>query len=399
MIWTTEIRRFIEEHQDGNPDRLLLNASHYPGIDVSFAVEQIKSRRQIKDKLPSWYADTALYFPSGLAAEQCSSELTALYKQRLVDRDDALFDLTGGLGIDSLYFAGRAGKVYYCERHASCCEAARHNFRVLKAENIEVYEGDAVAMLDRFPDVSVFYIDPARRGGSNRRMYALQDCEPDLTKLLPALLERAPKVITKISPMADLRHTLGLLPSTSEIHVVSVNNECKELLFVMRPEQAAASPAIHCVNLHPSREETPFIFTLDEEKEASVPLACAVGAYLYEPDASILKAGAFKQVALFFGVDKLAVSSHLYTSNRPVSGFPGRSFRVDSLIPFHRKEMETISKEIPQANITVRNFPLTAEKLRKRIGIKEGGDIYLFATTLNNGERVLIKTRKAGVAG
>jgi len=199
--------------------------------------------------------------------------------------------------------------------------------------------------------------------------------------------------------MADIRQTLGLLPSASAVPVVSVNNECKELLFVMSPEQAAASPAVHCVNLHPLRKETSFVFTLDDEKEATAPLAGAVGDYLYEPDASVLKAGAFKRIALHFSVEKLAVSSHLYTSGRMVPCFPGRSFRVDSVIHFHRKEMDMLSKEIPQANITARNFPLTAENLRKRIKIKEGGDIYLFATTLNNEERVLIKTRKAGSAG
>lgn len=403
-------RAFLREHASDDLSRLLLSASRYPGIDVPLAVEQIAARRQIRDKLPAWYRNDALYFPARMAAEQCSSEATALYKACLIAPGETLCDLTGGLGIDTYYFSQRAASVVYIERFAAYAEAARHNFAQLGADNIRVMEGDSTALFDTLEKVDTFYIDPARRGEGNRRVFALSDCQPDLTLLLPRLLEKAPRVVAKLSPMADLKLTLDLLPGTVAVHILSVRNECKELIFVIEKDawnaaqekdagqdSASApvfSPLITCVNFTASGKKETYSFTLAEETNAPTLLACAVGSYVYEPNASILKAGAFKSIAARMQLNKLHVSSHLYTSDSRIADFPGRIFQVEEIIPFHGKTLKNITRALLQANLTVRNFPLSAAELRKRLKLKEGGDTYLLATTLAGGEKVLIRCVK-----
>jgi hypothetical protein len=394
---TPTVRQFIQEHAADDPERLLLGAARYPEIDIPFAVGQIVARRQIRDKLPTWFANDRLVFPSGMAAEQCSSEQTALYKQRLIRSSDRLCDLTGGLGVDSLSFARKARQVLYIERQAGYCQAARHNFRALGAATIEVWQADATRLLAHWPATAatdVFYIDPARRGETNKRLFALHHCEPDLPQLLPQLLKHAPRVIAKLSPMADIRHTLALLPGTQEVHVVSVRNDCKEVLFVIgRPGEAPSLP-VTCINYTAEGREEAFVFTLQQEKAMDITYAHEVRPYLYEPNVSLLKAGAFRSVTLL-GVEKLHPHSHLYTSEQLVEGFPGRAFCVEETYPFHSALCRTLAKTLPQANITTRNFPLTVNELRKRTRLKDGGHTYLFATTLMGERRALIRCRKA----
>ena len=389
------MKRFIREHAGDDLNRLLLSAARYPDVDVPYAVRQIAVRRQIRHKLPSWYANDCLSFPPGPAAEQCSSEQTALYKQRLASGAAHICDLTGGLGVDSFFLSRKAARLTYIERQESYCEAARRNFASLGATNIDVIQGDARLLLAGLPPtVDLFYIDPARRGGGGKRLFALRDCEPDLTDLLPALLERAPRVIAKLSPMADLRQSLALLPGTRQAHVLSVRNECKELLFVIeRQTIAAPHAALHCIHFTAGGKEESFSFDFREEENASAPLAEAVNAWLYEPNSSILKAGAFRSVARL-GVRKLHVNSHLYTSGRLLEDFPGRRFAVDRVLPFNNKLRKSLRASIPRAHIAVRNFPLTADELRKSARIADGGEIYLFATTLYDNSKALIVCRK-----
>ncbi|MDR2118544.1 MAG: class I SAM-dependent methyltransferase [Tannerellaceae bacterium] len=387
------MKHFIREHAGDDLNRLLLSASRYPEINVPRAVEQIDCRRRIRDKLPSWYANDELIFPAVIAAEQCSSEQTALYRQRLVDASAHVCDLTGGLGIDSFFFSRKVKQVTYIERMGKYCDAARQNFARLGAYHIDVREGDAAALLPGLPSsVDVFYIDPARRGSGGKRLFALRECEPDLTVLLPSLLQRAPKVIAKLSPMADLRQTLSLLPGTTEVHVLSVRNDCKELLFVIERKAFAGPPPVHCIHFTGEREES-FSFDLQEEKSFPAAWTNSVQTYLYEPNASILKAGAFKCVTRY-GVKKLHVNSHLYTSCDLREDFPGRQFKVEQVLPFSSTCCKTLRRVIPQAHITTRNFPLTPEVLRQRTKIADGGERYLFATTLCGDMKTLIVCRK-----
>ncbi|MDR0348285.1 MAG: SAM-dependent methyltransferase [Tannerella sp.] len=297
MKITESLLRFICEHADDDPERLLLSAKRYEGVDVPFAARQILIRKRIRDKLPSWHANPSIIFPGRTASEQCSSEQTARYKQRLLESEKHLCDLTGGLGIDTYFFSQCVEQISYVELSEMYFETAMYNFSVLQAGNINGYQGDAVNMIKQFDSADVFFIDPARRGEGNTRVFALSDCDPDLCIILPELLKRAPKVIAKLSPMLDIRHTLKLLPQTAAVHVVSVRNECKELLFVLTPE-VHAEPRIHCVNYMTGGTEQSFSFQLSEEHTCRQIIADSIDLYLYEPDASVLKAGAYKQTAL-----------------------------------------------------------------------------------------------------
>lgn len=389
-----ELKTFIREHAADNTDKLLLSASRFPELDISFAVDQILARRQIRDKLPAWYKLEDICYPSRLSTEQCSSEQTAAYKQRLI-KGDVVHDLTGGLGVDSYYFSQKAREVVYIERFADYCSVARHNFSILNAGNIRVLHADVRDILRSLrPDT--FYIDPARRSDCNQRVYALSDCEPDILQLKPILLEQAQRLIVKVSPMADLEETLRLLPETKEIHILAVKNECKELLFILEDSTplSASGVEIHAVNLRPDLPPQTFAFRLNEEKEAVSQTTDTVKQYLYEPHAALLKSGAFKLTARRFCLQKLHQHSHLYTSGQYCSDFPGRCFIVDETFRFSGKLLKQMGRQFPKANLTTRNFTLTVAELRKRTGIKEGGDLYLFATTLANEQKVLIQAHK-----
>lgn len=264
MQLSPELQDFIQNHATDDTDKLLFSAARFPGIDMPFAVDQILARRQIREKLPLWYAHPSLVYPSRLAAEQCSSALTADYKSRLL-RGITCCDLTGGLGVDAYYFSLRSSTVTYIERFPAYCEAARHNFSVLHAGNIRIINSDVREMADTL-QADTFYIDPARRAGCNQRVFALADCEPDVVQLKPILLERARRLLIKVSPMADIEETLRLLPETIEVHVVAVKNECKELLFILEDERpASGETAIHAVNLH-EKDALPVISPLRSGK-------------------------------------------------------------------------------------------------------------------------------------
>lgn len=393
---TPALKAFIASHTAEEAEKLLLAAARYPGIDIPFAVEQLTARRQVRDKLPAWHANHDIIYPSRLAAEQCSSEATARYKQHLL-RGTSCCDLTGGLGADAFYFAAAIPEVTYIERNPEYCEAARHNFAVLHADNIRVRQADVRDIAAQL-HAGTCYIDPARRSEGNKRLFALEDCEPDILQLKTTLLQRCERLIVKISPMADIAETLRLLPETREIHIVETRNECKELLFVLEQHPAPLSPGevpLHAATLSPGTPPEIFTFTLQEEREAPLETTERVGSYLYEPHAALLKSGAFKTLALRYGLRKLHRHSHLYTSDTLQADFPGRKFRTEACLEFSGKLLKHINRDIPQANLTTRNFPLSVAELRRRSRIREGGDTYLFATTLANGQKAIILCHKA----
>lgn len=393
MNLSPELKTFISAHLADDTDQLLLHAVRYAGIDIPFAVGQIVIRQKIREKLPEWFNNDQLIFPSSLSAEQCSSEISARYKQRLI-AGERVCDLTGGLGIDTWYFAQKATEVIYVERFAEYCTAAEANFKALGAENIRVINADSRDMADTL-QTDTFYIDPARRADGNKRLFALTDCEPDILRLKSLLLENAKRLIIKISPMADMTETLRLLPETREIHVVAVKNECKELLFVLeKGEREPAEATIYTVNFDTEGRKQNFAFRPEEEKRTELLLTETVKQYLYEPNAALLKSGAFKLTASRLNLCKLHQHSHLYTSDSLANDFPGRIFQVEDTIGFSGKLLKQLSKKIPKASITTRNFPLTVAEFRKRSGISDGSDNYLFATTLSPDKRVIIVCKK-----
>ena len=392
MIWTPQIQAFIYAHQDDDPAQLMLQAARYPDMDVRFAAEQIAARKQIRTKLPEWYALSALIMGGRIPAEQCSSQQTAEYKKRLVV-GDSLADMTGGMGVDLYYMSRGLQKAIYVERQSHLCEAAQHNFEALGADNIEVVEGDALSVA---PSADTIYLDPARRAQNGSRVYDLEDCEPNVVALRDELLARCRRLVVKISPMADLKRVLRQVPGISEVHVVAVKGECKELLLVLNSadkQGADGDVKIFCVD-YKNEGMTEFSFSLEEEEGTVSLFADSLCRYLYEPNVAIMKGGAFRCVGNRHELKKIEVNSHLYTSDVLHEEFPGRIFEVEEVLPFSSKCLKTLKRSIPKANITTRNFPLTADALRAKAGVKDGGDIYLFATTLKGGEPCLLRCHK-----
>ena len=396
-----ETRNYILKHADEDVRKLALKMPADDRIDVRMALQQIEGRQIARKKLPAWSVHQDILFPPRLSLEQCSSEITALYKQALVkrllnginkDKGEMLVDLTGGLGIDFSYLAPLFARAVYMERQHELCLLARHNMNVLGLDHAEVIETDSSVDPVSWPKADICFVDPARRDTAGRKTVAISDCEPDLSRLQDRLREKMTYCVFKLSPLLDIRLAMKELEPVSEIHVVSVQNECKELLLVMDSQPVTQPVKCHCVNLKPEISE--FVFTYDEEQAEDCAYTSDISTYLYEPNASILKAGAFRSIGRQYDLLKLHPNSHLYTSDRLVGSFPGRTFMVDGCSAFARAEVKKLLGGVTQANMTIRNFPSDVAALRKRLRLKEGGNVYLFVTTLANGQHVIIKTHK-----
>lgn len=383
--------RFVEEHLHADVRALALQASKYPEVDMPMALTQIAGRQMAEVKIPSWYRVQGLLYPRHLSMEQCSSEATARYKAGLM-KGDSFADLTGGFGIDCSFISMNFRQADYVERQEELCELAAHNFPLLGLD-ISVHHEDGVAYLKRMQPIDCLFLDPARRDGHGEKTVAISDCEPDVGILEPLLVEKARRVMIKLSPMLDLSLALNALKHVSEVHVVSVNNECKELLLMLDVCHQG-EVEIHTANILSLGECQRFSFTPSKERDAVCRMASRWGTYLYEPNASILKAGAYKVLTEAFPIQKLHPNSHLYTSNEYLPDFPGRRFKIETVCGFGKKELKTLLQNLEKANLTVRNFPTSVADLRKRLKLKEGGEDYLFATTWTDGQRVLVKCAK-----
>ena len=392
MQVSAETLQYIKEHQHDDVRLLALQAKKYPEVDMTFAVTQIAGRQIAAVKLPSWAAQSDLLYPRHLSMEQCSSEATALYKSGLV-LGDTFADLTGGFGVDCSFLSRRFRRSHYVERQSELCDLARHNFPLLGLD-IEVHHQDGVSFLQQMQPVDCIYLDPARRDGHGGKTVAISDCEPDLCQLEELLVRKARTVLVKLSPMLDLSLALKELHYVREVHIVSVQSECKELLLLLSKDALVSEVPVHCTQLLAGGEQRQYVFTQEQERSADCPLAASVGDYLYEPNASILKAGAYRSLTQAYPVKKLHVSSHLYTSDSLVTDFLGRTFKVIAVAGFGKKDLKALLGGLEKANLTIRNFPSSVVDLRKRLKLKEGGDDYLFATTLANGEKVLVHCRK-----
>ena len=392
MQISSETLRFIEENARADVRSLALQAKKYPQVDMAMAVVQIAGRQIAEAKVPSWYHTEGLLYPKHLSMEQCSSEATAIYKAGLVE-GDSFADLTGGFGIDCSFLSRKFKQADYVERQAELCELANHNFPLLGL-SIGVHNEDGVEYLKQMQPVDCLFLDPARRDGHGGKTVAIADCEPDVSALEDLLVEKAKKVMVKLSPMLDLSLALKHLKYVREVHIVSANNECKELLLILQKESASSDITIHCEHIVNASEHQSFSFTQEQERTSDCPLATEVGAYLYEPNASILKAGAYRSLTQTYACKKLHASSHLYTSEQFIEDFPGRRFRVEAVSGFGKKELKEFLQDMEKANLTIRNFPSSVADLRKRLKLKEGGEDYLFATTLADESKVMIKCRK-----
>lgn len=388
------MRDFVQCHLNDDTTELLLSAHRYGNINMASAVEQIEARRRLREKLPTWHANADLVMAGRVPAEQCSSELTARYKRSIVD-GKSLCDLTGGMGVDFWHLSEGMNRAIYTERDAHLCEVARHNFEVLADERYpvpEVRQGDGREL--PIPQVDVLYLDPARRANDGSRVYAVEECEPNVIAWQDALLEHCNTLLVKLSPMADLKDVVRKMKRVTDLYVVGVRNECKEVLV---KASGIAVPwdekkvRVHCVDFLPTGR-VDYSFPLNDS--ATTPVSECVGHYLYEPDVTLMKAFAFASLCRRFDVAQLAADTHLMTSNCYVGDFPGRKFVVEECIPFASKTLKRLKAVIPQANISVRNFPLTADELRRRTGIRDGGEVYLFGAKVSGSGDMLLRCRK-----
>ena len=444
---------FIRQHQDDDVRQLAFLGSKYPEVDMPFALDQIRGRKMARVKLPRWASLEGIIYSPHISMEQCSSESTALYKAELAARllslpasssgiemkaenEIEFVDLTGGFGVDFSYIAARLGvKSMYVERQAHLCEAAKENFGRLGLKNAIVKNGDGIEILHSFHPkkkdaasaddslgitydqprsllktnlgLKIIFIDPARRDDAGNKVVSLKDCTPDVTVLQEEMLSKADYVIIKLSPMLDWHRAISELSHVREVHIISVNNECKELLLVLSARNMgdmeassadgevkhAGNLSIYCVNDAQS-------FVCDESDMETSPVKIAPSTleemqYLYEPNASLMKAGCFGVLSGRYDVRMLSKNSHLFVSREPIAVFPGRSFRIIAVSSFNKKELKRHLSGITKANIATRNFPLSVAELRKRLKLKDGGETYIFATTLSDESHVLVITEKA----
>ena len=456
---------FIRQHQDDDVRQLAFLGSKYPEVDMPFALDQIRGRKMARVKLPRWASLEGIIYPPHISMEQCSSESTALYKAELAARllglpasssgtemktenEIEFVDLTGGFGVDFSYIAARLGvKSMYVERQAHLCEAAKENFGRLGLKNAIVKNGDGIEVLHSFLPkkddaastddslgiiydqplsllktklgLKLIFIDPARRDDAGNKVVSLNDCTPDVTVLQEEMLSKADYVIIKLSPMLDWHRAISELSHVREVHIISVNNECKELLLVLSArnmgdmeassadgvggtEEAegtdgavkyAGKLRIYCVN-----DAQSFVCDESDMETSSVKIAPSTleeMRYLYEPNASLMKAGCFGVLSGRYDARMLSKNSHLFVSQAPIEAFPGRSFRIIAISSFNKKELKRHLSGITKANIATRNFPLSVAELRKRLKLKDGGETYIFATTLSDESHVLVITEKA----
>ncbi len=385
-----KIQEFILKNTSSDPHRLLLKHREICGVDIREIVSQILSRKKAQHKLPDWYAAEQVLWPPLLSMEQCSSETAARLKSGIA-QGKSLIDLTGGAGVDTYYLSQEFSKVHYIERNKDLAQLTAHNFRILEASHIQCHNVDAEVFLSQLKEQQDWiYLDPARRDKSDtdKKVYHLSDCEPDINKMLPELLDKAKNILLKTAPLLDIDSVTSTLKQVSKVYVIALQNECKEVLYHLS-RTTESEPELISIHVPKKGAVQEFRFLRSEEKKLSPSDYHLPLTYLFEPNSALLKAGAFKSIAERFSLHKLHRHSHLYTSETYREGFPGRAFRIEQTLRYHKKD---IRKALPsgKANITIRNFPVSVQDIRKKTGLKEGGDDYLFATTLHDGQKAIL---------
>ena len=414
---------FIREYRERDIRQLALQANRFPDVDMPYALDQIQGWQIARRKLPKWAACDGVIFPPHLSMEQCSSEPTAQYKLNLAmewttlnselstqncrrqqfktqnskfKTSTRMTDLTGGFGVDFSFTSCAFAAATYVERNEQLCHIVEHNLPLLGLNNATVVCADAVEYLSTVEPQTMLFLDPARRDEHGAKTVMLADCTPDVVQLLPKLLEKSRFTMLKLSPMLDWHKAVDdLQGAVREVHIVSVGGECKELLLVLSTV-VESELKVYCADLS-TASDTSSIFVYTPGSSAPVAnskLKTQNSKFVHEPNASIMKAGCFDELAAAYGVSPVSRNSHLFLSDEPVEGFPGRSFVVERVTTMNKGELRKALVGIEKANIATRNFPLTVAELRKRLKIKDGGDVYIFATTTAEGEHLLLISRK-----
>lgn len=451
-IMNDETREFVAMHRNEDVRELALKAKRVEGLDLPLALDQIAGWQIASKKLPQWASCEGIVYPPHISMEQCSSQFTAQYKSEIAqtllapaatvrarvsdsgESDNqttksepqlsdsaesvmqtaksafqlsdspesdtlvakrAMVDLTGGFGVDFSYLARGFSQATYVERQRHLCDLAEHNMAALGLDQARIVCGDGVEYLRQMGPVDFIYLDPARRDEHGSRTYAIEDCTPNVLELRDLLLVKSQYTLVKLSPMLDWRKVVADFDGTvREVHIVATGNECKELLLVLGQQvhEEPSAPRVFCVNDNQRIDYDSAAYT-QGLRIGGKPLP-ETKNYLYEPNASIMKAGCFDLVEERFGVTQVGPSSHLFVSATPVADFPGRGFAIEAIGGMNKKDIKRLLNGTKQANIAVRNFPLTAPQLRKKLKLADGGPVYLFGTTMQGCDHVLLRTSK-----
>ena len=400
-----DTRKYIDTHRNDDVRQLALSSKKDSAVDMTFALSQIAGWQTARAKLPEWAEKPQIIYPHHLSMEQCSSASTAHYKVSVVKRllsggvmsAGSMADITGGFGVDFSYLSRQFASSTYVEMQQHLCDIAGHNFRELGLTGTEVICGNGEDVLQTIKPQDFIYLDPARRDANGGRTYAIEDCTPNVIALNDLLLEKAEVVMVKLSPMLDWRKAIMALHVVSEVHIVSVDNECKELLIVLTHKETLMDDVrVYCVN-----NDQVLSFALGEEQQASAVLAGEItdevqhdNLYLFEPNASVMKAGCFSLLCEKYGVSKIGKNSNLFLSCDETDSFPGRRFLITAVSSMNKKELRKALDGVTCANVAVRNFPLTAQELRKRLKLKDGGSHYIFGTTDSANRHILLLCKK-----
>ena len=383
-----ETLAFAREHQEEDTARLLLSAARYPKIDMPQAVNQIEGMRTAAEKWPSLLRLDDFVYPPRLNREQASSEVTARYKAELANLRmgpiQRAADLTGGMGIDTLALSQVAQEVHYVEQDSDLCAFMERNCRALNVNNVRCHQADSLRWLAGQERYDLLYIDPARRGTAGRKVAAFEDCTPNILEHAELLRSCGKQLMVKASPMIDIDQACRQLGNVSEVHIVGVKGECKELLFLCG--ESTGELQITCVNLNnPITPNTPIIqdsFSFRPSDELAAPPAPCSNPqhYLYDPHAALRKGGCYRLLAQRYRLAQLAPATHLFTSSALLPDFPGRVFRVIQELPLNRKAVRAVLPD-GKAHVVVRHFPVEAAALQRQLGLAEGGHLFVVATT------------------
>ena len=377
---------FIRSHANDDVRQLALQGKKNPEVDMTYALDQIAGRQKARVKIPSWAANDGIVYPPHLSMEQCSSEATAHYKAQIAGKGQRIVDLTAGFGVDMAFMSANFAEAVHVEQQSALCAISSANYQCLGLHHINVVCSDGVAYLHQMKHADLIFIDPARRNEHGGRTYGIADCTPNVLELIDEMLEKADRVMIKLSPMLDWQKAASDIGNVSEVHIVSVGNECKELLLVI--DKKAEHLKVFCVN-----DDQIFSYTSNDEIRNFYQQPTNL-QYLYEPNASVMKAGCFQLIAQRFGISQPDKNSHLFLSEQMIPHFPGRGFVIERVCTMNKRELKTGLAGITQANIAVRNFPLSVADLRKRLKLKDGGEVYIFATTSAEKGHLLLVCRK-----
>ena len=377
---------FIRIHANEDVRQLAFLGKKNPEVDMAYALDQIAGRQKARIKIPSWAATDGIVYPPHISMEQCSSEQTARYKAKIAGKGTRIVDLTAGFGVDMAFMSAGFKEAVHVEQQSQLCAISSENYKRLGLHHIQVICSDGVTYLHQMEHADLIFIDPARRDQHGGRTYGIADCTPNVLEIIDEMLEKADRVMIKLSPMLDWQKAVSDVGHVSEVHIVSVGNECKELLLVVEKEDKPLQ--VFCVN-----DDSVFSYHPNDEIGDFCPQTESYN-YLYEPNTSVMKAGCFNLISKHFGISQPDANSHLYLSDKMIEGFPGRGFVIERICTMNKRELKEALSGIDKANIATRNFPLSVADLRKRLKLKDGGEVYIFATTDAKRGHLLMVCRK-----